>query len=681
MQPRVVLPSSLLVLALFASAPGRGATLTERAAQIDAPTRGGVLTLSGPIQVGRAEIVPAKGTLVRSLMAGGVPCGLVVEGPAQLVYRVEDRFTLPVAERNVRRLNTLTTKRKGDVLEISDELSGAVIWGWGLGEAGAASGAGLPDWASKLLAGRRFTPPSHDLLATEANGQTGARYALLRGEAVEMLVHVDPRAREENLFRLAKMTDPGQTFREGIQALGLVAQPVERAWWERPAADLVAEQERLSVENPKGEMLKLVSRSRLRSRRAGTALWQADLLDRVYDDDGRRYPITVRSVTVDGRPAEFLHGNDELLVALGRQLADRETVEVEVTYDGALAQRFGGNSFWVLGTEPWYPRQGLEGELATIEITVDVPEGLIPFASGQEVSRAVEGGRRRLTTRLDKPMQAAVVTAGKYRVMEKTQGGTTCRAATYAMMKEDAARDAIERFFMGRKFFEDLFAEPYPFRDFAIVEINEWGFGQAPPGILFFAREFYTAPVDRRTRGFFQDLNSRYFHEVSHGWWGHVAKMASPDEAWLVEAFSDYTAALAIWYLFGKGRGDYEFNEIVKDWYKSTSEIRPGASLYLSYRLALHDERDVTDLLSLHYAKGPLVIHAIRLELQKQKGSVAEGDRAFTDLLRGFLKRNRYGHTGTRELVAELDKLTGGNWQPWFEKYVYGTEIPPLPKS
>ena len=83
MQPRVVLPSSLLVFALFVSAPGPGATLSERAAQIDAPTRGGVLTLSGPIQVGRAEIVPAKGTLVRSLMAGGVPCGLVVEGPAQ----------------------------------------------------------------------------------------------------------------------------------------------------------------------------------------------------------------------------------------------------------------------------------------------------------------------------------------------------------------------------------------------------------------------------------------------------------------------------------------------------------------------------------------------------------------------------------------------------------------------
>jgi len=683
MRSAILLRANILVLALALSvSASHGATLAERAAAIDGPARGVEVTLAGPLQVGRAEIVPAAGTRVRTLLAGGVPCGLVFEGPAALRYRVEDRFSTPVAERNVRRFSTLKTKSSAEGLEISAALEGAVVWGWGLGQTGetTAAGAGLPDWAAKLLAGRRFTPPSHDLLASEANGLEGASIALLRGNLIDLLLHVDPRTREENLYRLAKATDPGQTFREGIRTTGLVAQPAGRAWWERPPADLVAEHERIAVENPRGEMVRIVSQSRLRAQRAGTALWQADLLDRVYDDDGRRYPITVRSVRVDGRAADFLHQNDELLVALGRPLAGKETAEVEVTYDGALAQRFSGNSFWVLGTDPWYPRQRLEGELATIEITVDVPEGLTAFASGTEVSRTVEGGRRKLSTKLERPMQFAVVTAGKYRVLEKTQDGVTCRAATYALLKEDAARDAINRFFMGRHFFEDLFAEPYPFRDFAIVEISEWGFGQAPPGILFFSKEFYTAPVERRTRRYFQDLNARFFHEVSHGWWGHVAKMGSADEAWMIEAFADYTAALAVWYLYGKGRGDYEFNEIIKDWVKATGELRPGASLYLTSRLALHDERDVDDYLGLRYAKGPLVVHAMRLELRRQKGSTAEGDLAFTQLLRGFLKRNRYGHTTTRDLVQELDKLTGGNWQPWFERFVYGTEIPQLTK-
>ncbi|HEX5718901.1 MAG TPA: hypothetical protein VF179_22255, partial [Thermoanaerobaculia bacterium] len=232
-----------VALTLGSAASSRGATLAERAAQIDAPERGGEVTLAGPLAVGRAEIVPEPGTRVHTLMAGGVPCGLVLEGPAQLRYRVEDRFSIPVAERNVRRFSTLMTKRlnKGtEALEISTRLDDAVIWGRGLGEPGQARGAGLPDWAAKLLAGRRFPAPSHDLLAAEANGLESARYALMRGELADLLLRVDPRAGEENLYRVAKGVERGNTFREGLWETALVSQPIGRAWWDRPPAELVA---------------------------------------------------------------------------------------------------------------------------------------------------------------------------------------------------------------------------------------------------------------------------------------------------------------------------------------------------------------------------------------------------------------------------------------------------------
>lgn len=130
----------------------------------------------------------------------------------------------------------------------------------------------------------------------------------------------------------------------------------------------------------------------------------------------------------------------------------------------------------------------------------------------------------------------------------------------------------------------------------------------------------------------------------------------------------------------GERRGRYELNEIVKDWVQEASELRPGASLYLADRLAFHDSRDFDDYRRLRYAKGPLVLHALRLELQRQKGSPEEGDRYFMALLRSYFKRYRYGWGTTRGLIETLDQLTGGDWQPWFERYVYGTEIPRLPK-
>lgn len=32
----------------------------------------------------------------------------------------------------------------------------------------------------------------------------------------------------------------------------------------------------------------------------------------------------------------------------------------------------------------------------------------------------------------------------------------------------------------------------------------------------------------------------------------------------------------------------------------------------------------------------------------------------------------------TLHRVGILDQVTGQSWQPWFERYVYGTEMPPL---
>ncbi|HKV08390.1 MAG TPA: hypothetical protein VJ725_09645 [Thermoanaerobaculia bacterium] len=94
---------SILSLALatvfLGPAAVRAATLAERAAAIDAPAPGKELKLSGPLQVGRAEIVPEVGTRVRVLTAGGVSCGLVVDGPARLRYRVEEFYTAPVERR------------------------------------------------------------------------------------------------------------------------------------------------------------------------------------------------------------------------------------------------------------------------------------------------------------------------------------------------------------------------------------------------------------------------------------------------------------------------------------------------------------------------------------------------------------------------------------------------------
>lgn len=675
--------AAIAALVLATSAAASAQSLADRAAAIDAPRRGAEVALDGPLVVGHAEIAPAPGTRVYALLgANAVPCGLLVDGKAKLTYTVDDRFSVPVAERNLRRGSSLVPVVKQEVLTASEDLTGAVVWGWGLvpgsGGTAAAAASALPSWATDLFDERRFPWASHDLIAAEANRNEGLRYALLRGDD-PMLLHVDPAGGEENLYLLKRSNDPGTTFKQGVGPVTFAAQPIGHPWWSPVPERLVAVHEALRIENTTGETVRFTSRSRLRAS-SPMGAWQSELVDRVWDENGRLKRVKVESVRVDGQPADYLHDNDELLVALGRTLADGETAEVEVVYQGDLALRPSGNSYWVLGTYPWYPRDELGGELATMEIEVIVPEALVPFASGSEVSRTVENGKRRLVTRLDKPMQFAVVAAGKWKVISETRNGITCRVATYALLNEQAARKLIDKFFSSLPTFEAIFDEPYPFRDFSIIEIVDWGFGQAPPGIIFFTREFFTAPV--RNRVFFQNRNARFLHEIAHGWWGHVAKMNTPEESWLCEAFADYTAALALWRLQGpRDAGDYTFDQNITEWRTLAAQIAPGATLYLTMRLGFNDQRNAEDFFRLRYAKGPLVVHALRLELQRQMGSVEEGDRHFIAFLRAFLNRANYGWGTTRDLVTTLNELTGTEWQPWFERYVYGTETPALPKG
>jgi hypothetical protein len=711
--PAVTVVALCVAVGVFttAVAPARAAQdLPARAAAIDAPLRGAPLPLR-PVVVGRATLTPGDEARLHTLLCGGDPCGVEIEGEARLEYRVEDTFSVPVAARNVAGASDLATERRGETLVITERVDGALVWGWEVAAAAGATGgvgvsaagvavepmpapespppaanraavpAALPAWANRFLAARYFPPPSHDLLAAAANGAHGQVYALIHGDQESLLLAVDPAAGEENLYRIARSSEPGATFRSGFWAAVLASQPIGRSWREPVRQPAVAVHTAIAVENPEGDRLAVRTRTRLRSRRGGLALWHANLLDHVWDDDGQARRLAASAVRVDGKPASFLHRDGQLLVDLGRELAVGDEVEVEVDSAGDIGFRPVGDSYWQLGTEPWYPRQELDGERATMEISVDVPAAWQPFASGAEVSRETAGGRSRLRTRLDSRVQFATVIAGRYSVVEGSTEALRARAAAYALPNEAASRKLLDKLHSGVTFFEGLFGVPYPFREQSIVEIRDWGFGQAPPGVLYFASEFYTAPVARRTRVYFQDLDARYLHEVAHGWWGHVAKMGSPEDTWVCEGFAEYTAALALWRLRGGDRGDYSFDELVGKWSRAAGDLAPGASLHLVNRLTLEADRNFEDVWRLRYAKGPLVVHAIRLELQRQQASVEEGDRHFIAFLRAVLRKAQEGSDrwgSTQLLVETLDELTGRSWQGWFDRFVYGSEMPDL---
>jgi hypothetical protein len=588
-----------------------------------------------------------------------------------------------VAKRNLRKASSFKPVEAEDALTVTVSFDEALLWGWELAArldvAPEANPAAAPEWLAPLLDRPFYAAPHLALLAERRlGGGRGVVHGLFHGRTWDLRLVVDPLIdRQEALYGLERIPRADSVVYQGrYYGRKLAAQPIGRQWWEHAPAALVSEHQSFRVDNDQKRHVTVTTTTRVRGTGDLAGLWWAALAGEVTEDN-RAYPITVRTVAVNGRPADFLYRNDTLAVALDPPLGRDQTAEVEVVHEGEYAIRYGGDSFWSLGTWPWFPTPPFHAWLATMDFEVRVPEPLVPFVSGTTVAKESRDGYTVVKSRLDRPMQWPVVAAGKYHVWSDRQLDVAASVATYARPDERSAKRLLNNFYAGAECYQKLFDVPFPFPEVEVVEINQWGFGQAPPGIIFITQEAFNSVLDEANRLFSEGVNGRYLHEIAHSYWPHVPKMNAEEENWTSESIADYTSAICLDQLAG-GKGTFRFKNTLDHWRGDTQDLADGASLYLANHLAGGSFRDSLDRRNLLYAKGPLVLHALRLELQKQAGSAEKGDRQFWSLLRSYLKNFPYKWAGTRHLVGILNQMTGSDWQPWFERYVYGTETPPL---
>jgi hypothetical protein len=134
-----------------------------------------------------------------------------------------------------------------------------------------------------------------------------------------------------------------------------------------------------------------------------------------------------------------------------------------------------GDSFWQLGTEPWFPQPELNGQYYTIHSTVKVHKPWTAFTPGDTVRREAEGDYDVVETRMTKPVQFAVVHAGKYAISEEKYDDLTIRVASYAGNNDRAMKQLGNLAWKMIKFYEPWLG-PFPFKEFNIIEIHELGY-------------------------------------------------------------------------------------------------------------------------------------------------------------------------------------------------------------
>jgi peptidase M1-like protein len=178
-------------------------------------------------------------------------------------------------------------------------------------------------------------------------------------------------------------------------------------------------------------------------------------------------------------------------------------------------------------------------------------------------------------------------------------------------------------------------------------------------------------------------------HEAGHQFWGVLVGAASYRDAWLGEAFAEYSAMMFVEATMKDG--PRIFQEIVRTSQDELNgSIKSGFSKFARMRVNLlnraHGERigpighgwraNTGELPSAYssqvYAKGALVLHMLRGMLRDETGS----DQAFIAVLRDFVRTHRGSHASTQDFEAAVARRVPGDWSWFFDQWVRGTAIP-----
>lgn len=396
-----------------------------------------------------------------------------------------------------------------------------------------------------------------------------------------------------------------------------------------------------------------------------------------FDDEvylGNRFRrVKLLGVTdAEGHPMAFLVVHRTLVVFPDKVLAAGSDATLKLEYEAPYFDRAGGDNLWELPIDlSWYPRPfAANATMHTVHSVVRARMPFLPFATGETVRRTEDGDFNLVEARCTRSVPYATVLAVKYTIQESTVDGVTCRVASYGIPEEASGKKILSVFHGVRAFYTALLGS-FPWKEYTIVEINDYGFGQAPPGMMRIAKEAFQTSVmsDDVARVFSKGVNHRLAHEIAHVYFGDVLTPAAPEHQWIDESFAEILAAYALENL--KSRGDAEGLAAV--WKRGAKQSTKLAPVFYANRLAsklsvLGDEEVPQARADLIFGKGALLFFTMRKEL---------GDDTFFTVLRSFVKNFEKKRTVTTDdFVSLLSFVTKNDWRPWFQKNFYGFEMP-----
>ena len=405
----------------------------------------------------------------------------------------------------------------------------------------------------------------------------------------------------------------------------------------------------------------------------------------------------VKSVSENGRALPFLRdhiggrrrGLDNriydlsLMVLLDQPLAKGAERRLDLEYEMDVKNYAPGRE--------WYPSADADETIlpdshtARLELTVRKKFEVRAVGKREEGSGAENGKTSTSVWVSDQPVKMLTFSFSdrfhEERIEKEGVPPILCFGSKVEVSSKGRFREVGEDIADSLAFYQQLFDAKIPETPIYVTSIA--GFhGQAFDGFIQLAEQSF----DILGPG-----NGELFraHEAGHQYWGVLVGAQTYRDAWLGEAFAEYSGMMFVEATMKNG------TEIVDEIIRAYNDelngsIKSGFSKFTRMGVNLQNRaygdrigpighgwrantgEVPTAYSSQVYAKGALVLHMLRGLLKDETGS----DQAFTDILRDFVRTHRGGLASTSDFEAAVARRAPGDWSWFFDQWVRGTAIP-----
>jgi len=398
---------------------------------------------------------------------------------------------------------------------------------------------------------------------------------------------------------------------------------------------------------------------------------RSEVASRVDFDVSLSDVFAVSSVTVDGTPVTFTWLTaSSLRINLDRAYGVGEEFDIAIAYSGVANvgggfgsltwSTGGGGQPWVYTlSEPyyaytWWPTKDVNGDKATVDLTLTIPSNLKAAANGTLISNVDNGnGTRTFSYSATNPMSPYLVCfgVGNYTFFDDVYvygpGPSEQMPLNFALLvgSDSAANQAAWKKSKDMlPILESVYGQ-YPFID-EKYGIYHFGFGGG--------MEHQTMTGQGTTN------ESVTVHELGHKWWGDMVTCDTWHHIWLNEGFATYTEAL-----WEERKTGVPNPTALKSAMAARKPMSFGNSVYVP---TITDVNRIFNSNST-YNKGGWVLHMLRHRI---------GDAAFFQTLADYRAAHEYQTVTTSDFQDAAEGASGQDLEQFFTQWVYWTGAPTL---